>query len=155
MTEQEKEAVIREFMNVPGMTSTAAESLYGYGIRSVVELKGKDPMKLYDDMSKKHDIPPDQCTLLLNALRLATRFSSREELEREAAFIELRKVPGMIDVAAEGLAIIGIKGPGDLKGKDPDALYEQMFARKDIPPDMCSLALNSIHLAVRWVNDNY
>jgi hypothetical protein len=155
MTEQEKKAIIEEFMRVPGMTSTAAESLYGYGIRSVQELKGKNPLSLYEDMSKRHDIPPDQCTMLLNALRLATHFSSREEMEQAAAYRELKKIPGMIDVAAEGLVTIGIKEPRDLKGRDPDELYEQVFAKRDIAPDICSLALSSIHLGVKWANDNY
>ena len=155
MTQTEKEAVLRELMKVPGMTSTAAETLWMYGIRSVNELKDRNPMILYEEMSKRKDIPPDQCTMLINALRLGSHFATMRDLENEAVMRELKKVPGMTDYAAMGLAQIGVRKVKELKGRDPMKLYEEIFSSGEVPPLQSGLILSSIKLAVDYANQVY
>ena len=155
MTQGDKNVVVRELMKVPGMTAMAAETLWMYGITSVEELKDKNPMILYEEMSKRKDIPPDQCTMLINALRIASHFSSMQDLENEAVMKELKKVPGMTDYAALGLAQVGIRKVKELKGKDPMGLYEDIFAKGDVPPMQSGLILSSIKLAVDYANQIY
>jgi hypothetical protein len=151
----DKEVVIRELMNIPGMTYIAAESLWMYGVSSVEELKDKNPILLYEEMSKRKDIPPDQCTMLLNALRIGSHFASMQDVENEAVMKELKKVPGMTDYAAMGLAQIGIRKVKELKGKDPMKLYEDVFSHAEVPPLQSGLILSSIKLAVDYANQVY
>ncbi len=72
----DKEAVMSRLRKIPGMNELAATALYIYGIRSVEELIGKNADEIYLEMSKRHDIPADTCTLMINALRVAVRYAN-------------------------------------------------------------------------------
>ncbi len=66
--------------------------------------------------------------------------------EMEQAVEGLRKL-GMSEKAAEGLYSLGIKGPEDLRGKDPVALYEQL---RSTPGQFCEpCMLNQFKIAVK------
>lgn len=72
----DKETVLNNLRKIPGMNELAAQALYIYGIQSVEELIGKNADEMYLDMSKRHDIPADTCSLLINALRITVKYAN-------------------------------------------------------------------------------
>jgi hypothetical protein len=72
----DKETVLNNLRNIPGMNELTAQALYLYGIHSVDELIGKNADEVYLEMSKRHDVPADTCFLLMNGLRTAVQYSN-------------------------------------------------------------------------------
>lgn len=52
---------------------------------------------------------------------------------------ELMEIPGVGPKTAEDLALLGIIGIGDLKGRDPEELYARLCAIKGWQVDRCVL----------------
>jgi hypothetical protein len=52
---------------------------------------------------------------------------------------DLRRIPGVGPRIAEDLTSIGIRAVEDLKGKDPEELYQQLCHRVGKPVDRCML----------------
>jgi len=52
---------------------------------------------------------------------------------------DLRRIPGVGPRIAEDLTSIGIRAVTDLKGKDPEKLYQQLCRRVGKPVDRCML----------------
>ena len=73
----EKEMVIAELHKLPGVSEKAAEGLYLLGIRSVADLKGKDPTDLYARLRERRDFYAEPC--LLNAFKIAVKFSQTSQ----------------------------------------------------------------------------
>lgn len=72
----DKETVLSNLRKIPGINELAAQALYIYGIQSVEELIGKNADEMYLEMSKRHDIPADTCSLLINALRISVKYAN-------------------------------------------------------------------------------
>jgi hypothetical protein len=61
------------------------------------------------------------------------------EEDRRAALKELRRIPGVGRSIAEDLWMLGIRSPGDLRGRDPQALYERLCELQGARIDRCML----------------
>jgi hypothetical protein len=58
---------------------------------------------------------------------------------KAAALRELRRIPGVGKSIAEDLWGIGIHRIDELRGRDPEALYEEMCERQGVRIDRCML----------------
>ena len=79
----DKEAIIKELKQIPGVGVSIATDLYNIGIRSVAQLKGKDPQKLYNESNKYAGAIQDRC--LLYVFRGAVYYAETPEEQREPA----------------------------------------------------------------------
>lgn len=79
----DKEAIIKELKQIPGVGVSIANDLYNIGIRSVAQLKGKDPQKLYNESNKYAGAIQDRC--LLYVFRGAVYYAETPEEQREPA----------------------------------------------------------------------
>lgn len=59
--------------------------------------------------------------------------------KRDVPATELESLPGIGPSLAEDLRSLGIRRPGQLKGKSPERLYERLRARTDPSLDRCVL----------------
>lgn len=67
---------IKELMQIPGVGKSIARDFLKIGIKSVRDLRGKNPEILYDLINRKVGIVQDRC--LLYVLRCAVYYSSTE-----------------------------------------------------------------------------
>ena len=75
--EQRKSAqdtYIKELRQIPGVGPSIAGNLVNIGIRSVEDLKGKNPERLYDRSNRAAGVVQDPC--LLYVFRCAVYFAS-------------------------------------------------------------------------------
>lgn len=56
-------AVLRELRTIPGVGPSIARDLLELGIRSVADLRGKDPERLYERRCKQQGQTIDRCLL--------------------------------------------------------------------------------------------
>ena len=64
--------------------------------------------------------------------------SSAEMSEEEKEVVaKLRKLPSVSEKCCRGLYLLGIREIDDLKGKNPDDLYEALTQRKDFYAEPC------------------
>ena len=70
--------------------------------------------------------------------------------EEDEVIAKLREIPSVSEKCAHGLYLLGIRGPDDLKGKDPNDLYARLKDRKDFYAEPCML--NMIKIAVGFSN---
>lgn len=68
------EKSLKELKQIPGVGSSIAIDLYNLGIRSIEDLKDKDPQVLYDTLCNKAGSKMDRC--LLYTFRCAVYFAS-------------------------------------------------------------------------------
>ncbi|MCQ2086332.1 MAG: helix-hairpin-helix domain-containing protein [archaeon] len=57
--------------------------------------------------------------------------------EQEDVIAKLRKIPSVSEKCCLGMYLFGIREIEDLKGKDPDAIYEFLTNRKDFYAEPC------------------
>ena len=77
----DKEAIIKELKQIPGVGVSIANDLYNISIRSIAQLKGKDPEKLYNQSNKYANTIQDRC--LLYVFRGAVYFAETPPEQRE------------------------------------------------------------------------
>jgi hypothetical protein len=77
----DKDAIIKELKQIPGVGISIANDLYNIGIKSVAQLKGKDPEKLYKQSNKYAGAVQDRC--LLYVFRGAVYYAETPEEQRE------------------------------------------------------------------------
>ncbi|MCE1163900.1 MAG: helix-hairpin-helix domain-containing protein [Bacteroidetes bacterium] len=77
----EKAQAIKELKTIPGVGKSIAEDLWNIGIRSVSNLRRKNPEKLYDLSNDYAGCIQDRC--LLYVFRGAVYFAETPEDERE------------------------------------------------------------------------
>lgn len=70
--------------------------------------------------------------------------------EQENVIAELRKLPSVSEKCCLGLYLLGIRSVDDLKGKDPNELYEALTLRKDFYAEPCMQKM--IKIAVGMAN---
>lgn len=66
---------------IPGVGKSIAVDLNGIGVKSVRDLKGKDPETLYEQMCKKQGIKIDRC--MLYVMRCAIYYASTKNPDPE------------------------------------------------------------------------
>lgn len=75
-----KTETLRKLQNIPGIGKACSLDLWQLGIRSVADLKGKNPAKLYSKLNritgKQHDI------CMLYVFRCAVYFASEKKLNK-------------------------------------------------------------------------
>lgn len=67
---------LKELMIIPGVGKSISKDLYSIGIKSISDLKGKDPQKLYVKSNKYAGVVQDRC--LLYVFRCAVYFAETE-----------------------------------------------------------------------------
>lgn len=71
-----KSESLKDLMIIPGVGKSISNDLYNIGIRSINDLKGKDPEKLYIKSNKHAGVVQDRC--LLYVFRCAVYFAETE-----------------------------------------------------------------------------
>lgn len=67
-------SAIKQLQQIPGVGKSIAADLYDLGIRSIKELKSKDPEELYAKLGAKQGTHIDRCVLYV--FRCAVYFAS-------------------------------------------------------------------------------
>lgn len=76
-----KEDQLKELKKIPGVGKSIAVDLWNIDIRSINDLKGKLPEKLYEQSNRYAGMVQDRC--LLYVFRCAVYFAETDEDDRE------------------------------------------------------------------------
>jgi len=77
----DKETALKELRQIPGVGKSIAYDLWNIRIKSIADLKGKDPEQLYE-MSNHHvGVVQDRC--LLYVFRCAVYYAETSEAKRK------------------------------------------------------------------------
>jgi len=76
-----KKTIVKDLQVIPGVGRSIAEDLWELGIRSVSDLKGNDPEKLYARRCIQQGVQIDRC--LLYTFRCAVYFASQSKHDPE------------------------------------------------------------------------
>lgn len=76
MADVNKQTTLRELEQIPGVGKSIAEDLWNLGIRSIEELKTKDPEDLYLQHCVQMGGPVDRC--ILYVFRCANYYAAHE-----------------------------------------------------------------------------
>jgi len=68
-------------MLIPGVGKMTADDLWNLGVRSIADLKGKDPQELYDQLCDYQGMRTDRCVLYV--FRCAVHFASNGDHDPE------------------------------------------------------------------------
>ena len=66
--------------------------------------------------------------------------------EQDEIIAELHKIPGVSEKCALGMYLLGIRGKGDLKGRNANDMYAELKERKDFYAEPCMQ--NMLRIAV-------
>jgi hypothetical protein len=72
--QEPKATIIAQLMTIPGVDKSIANDLWNIGIRSVKELRQRDPEELYDLSNRFAGVVQDRC--LLYTFRCAVYYAS-------------------------------------------------------------------------------
>jgi hypothetical protein len=72
-----KNTPLKNLQAIPGVGKSISRDLYDLGIRSVSDLKRKNPEKMYFELCRKRGQPIDRC--LLYVFRCAVYYASRKK----------------------------------------------------------------------------
>ncbi|HVN48535.1 MAG TPA: helix-hairpin-helix domain-containing protein [Bacteroidota bacterium] len=75
------EQQIKELTMIPGVGKSIANNLWNIGIKTVADLRGKQPEKLYQKLEKHEGMPQDRCVLYV--FRCAVYFAETENETRD------------------------------------------------------------------------
>ena len=78
---QTKQDILTELQTIPGVGKSIAVDLWELGIRSVAQLKGKNPEKLYYKRCEQQGVQIDRC--LLYVFRCAVYYASHARQKPE------------------------------------------------------------------------
>lgn len=81
MANVNKQTTLQELEQIPGVGKSIAEDLWNLGIRSIEELKAKDPEDLYLQHCIQMGAPVDRCVLYV--FRCANYYASHDKHEPE------------------------------------------------------------------------
>lgn len=76
-----KEEAIKDLRQIPGVGVSIANDLWNIGIKSVSQLKGQDPHKLYDASNRYANTIQDRC--LLYVFRCAVYYAETPPAKRD------------------------------------------------------------------------
>ena len=77
----DKASVLKEFQTIPSVGKACALDFWNIGLRSVSDLRGKNPMELYRRLNEVTGVKHDIC--MLYTFRCAVYFVSEEVLDEE------------------------------------------------------------------------
>jgi hypothetical protein len=77
----EKEIILKQFQTIPSIGKACSLDLWNMGYRSIAELKGKNPMELYERLNYVTGQTHDIC--MLYTFRCAVYFVTEKEHEIE------------------------------------------------------------------------
>ena len=78
----QKQKTIANLKQIPGIGNSLATDLWHIGIKSVTDLKGKDPETLYEISNQYAQTVQDRCVLYV--FRCAVYYANTEEKNRQA-----------------------------------------------------------------------
>jgi hypothetical protein len=81
LVEREKQVVLREFRQIPGVGKSIAGDLWNLGLRSVSDLKNQDAEVLYTRLCTYQGTHVDRC--MLYVLRCAVYYASHDVYDAE------------------------------------------------------------------------
>ena len=81
MKTEEKQKILKEFQRIPGVGKSIAHDLWKLGLRSINDLKGKKPQKLYEALCELQKCHVDKC--MLYVFRCAVYFASEKNPKSE------------------------------------------------------------------------
>ena len=81
LVESDKQMVLKEFRQIPGVGKSIAEDLWDLGLRSVSDLKNQDPEALYTRLCTFQGTHVDRC--MLYVLRCAVYYASNDVYDAE------------------------------------------------------------------------
>jgi hypothetical protein len=76
-----KEEQLKQLKTIPGVGKSIAQNLWDIDIRSIADLKGKSPEKLYEKSNSHAGMVQDRC--LLYVFRCAVYFAETDEDDRD------------------------------------------------------------------------
>ena len=76
-----KRTILADFRRIPGVGKSIAEDCWNLGLRSVDDLVGKDPEKLYNALCSLKGCHVDRC--MLYVFRCAVYFASEDAHDSE------------------------------------------------------------------------
>jgi|WetSurMetagenome_2_1015567.scaffolds.fasta_scaffold52266_2 hypothetical protein len=76
-----RKQALKELQTIPGVGPNIAEHMWKIGIRSVGELKNRDPEELYRALARREGGPVDRCALYV--FRCAVYYASRRKHDPE------------------------------------------------------------------------
>ena len=76
VVENDKQSILKEFRQVPGVGKSIAEDLWNLGLRSVSDLKNQDPEDLYLRLCALQGTHVDRC--MLYVFRCAVYYASND-----------------------------------------------------------------------------
>jgi hypothetical protein len=76
-----KQQILKKFQQIPGVGKKIALDLYNLGIRSIKDLKGKNPNNLYQKLCKHQNAHVDIC--MLYVFRCAIYYASTTKHDPE------------------------------------------------------------------------
>ena len=74
MTGHDKTAILHQLREIPGIGKACSYDLWNIGIRKVSDLKGRDPVQLYEKLNQVTGMTHDPC--MLYTFRCAVYFAS-------------------------------------------------------------------------------
>lgn len=77
----EKKSILKDLRVIPGVGKAIAEDFFQLGIRSAVDLKGRDPEELYLELCALKGVQIDRC--MLYVFRCAVYFASHKKHKPE------------------------------------------------------------------------
>ena len=78
---EDKATVLKELQSIPSVGKACALDLWNIGIRKVADLKGKDPLQLYNQLNKTTGAVHDIC--MLYTFRCAVYYASEKKHQKE------------------------------------------------------------------------
>jgi hypothetical protein len=81
IVKDKKTLALKEFQKIPGVGKSISQDFWNIGLRSIKDLKNKDPEILYNRLCKYQNTKLDRCVLYV--FRCAVYFASNEDHDRE------------------------------------------------------------------------
>ena len=85
-----------------------------------------------------------------SATFIQSHYTSPSMGEQEETIAKLMKIPSVSEKCCLGMYLLGIREIEDLKGKNPDEMYEALTLRKDFYAEPCMQKM--LKIAVGMVN---
>jgi hypothetical protein len=80
-TISKKENILKEFQQIPGIGKACSLDLWNIGLRSIADLKGKNPAVLYDTLNIVTGVKHDIC--MLYTFRCAVYYATEKKHVKE------------------------------------------------------------------------
>jgi hypothetical protein len=81
MQNSQKQQILRELRQIPGVGPSIAEDLWQLGMRSIQDLRDRNPQALYEQLCAQTGTQIDRC--MLYVLRCAVYYASHETHQPE------------------------------------------------------------------------